>query len=377
MNRTKKTSLGLLVLIFIIFLFGFTQTACLSSFGGTPEGSRLERMKTSPMFKEGKFANNPDVPTLTPGASYWEIMKRQFFGSEVRHPPGEIPVVFPKADTFSSPLKPGLRAIWFGHATLLLEIDGLRVLVDPVFSEKVSPFTSVGPERFFPLPVKLEDLPMIDAVVISHDHYDHLDMTVAKTLSKKGTKYYVPLGIGAHLEKWGVPQSQIIEMEWWEKAKLGEVEIICTPAVHYSGRGLFNRFTTLWSSWSLVGPKHRFFYTGDTGYSPHFAEIGKQLGPFDLTSIKVGAYDWTWEGIHMNAEKAISAHLDVKGKRMLPVHWGTFNLANHDWDEPIKIAQKGAIQNGIDLLTPKPGELIDADLPFTSTNWWENLKKKD
>lgn len=376
-NNTPKKSLGLIILIFIVILFVLLQTACLSSFGADPEGKRLERMKTSSMFKEGKFANNPDVPMLTPGVSYWEVIKRQLFGSEVRHPPGEIPVVYPKADTFSSPPRQGLRAIWFGHATVLLEIDGVRILVDPVFSERVSPFTSLGPERFFPLPIKLEDLPKIDAVVISHDHYDHLDMNVAKTLSSKGTKYYIPLGIGSHLEKWGVPENQIIEMDWWDKAMLGDVEIVCTPAVHYSGRGLFNRHTTLWSSWSLIGPKHRFFYTGDTGYSPHFAEIGKRLGPFDLTSIKIGAYDWTWEGIHMNAEKAMSAHLDVKGKRMLPVHWGTFNLANHDWDEPIKITKKGSEINGIDLLTPKPGELVDTDLPFTSTNWWENLKKKD
>ena len=143
MKKTKKALIGIGIAFLLILLFGFAQTACLSSFGGTPEGSRLERMKTSPMFKDGKFANNPDIPTLTPGASYWEVIKRQFFGSEQRHPPGEIPVVYPKADTFISPPPAGLRAIWFGHATVLLEIDGLRILVDPVFSEKVSPFTSV------------------------------------------------------------------------------------------------------------------------------------------------------------------------------------------------------------------------------------------
>lgn len=349
------------------------QTACLRSFGGTPEGKRLEKMQTSKMYQKGKFENIPFVPTILPG-SYTQMLRRQFFGGEERVPPSPIPVVYLDPKKLTSPPAPGLRAIWFGHASVLVEIDGIRIFTDPVFSDKVSPFTSIGPERFFPTPIKLEELPFIDAVVISHDHYDHLDMETAKHLSSKGTKFFVPLGIGAHLERWEIPESQIIELDWWEKGKIGAVEIICTPAVHYSGRGLFNRGSTLWSSWSVIGPKNRFFHSGDTGYSNHFTEIGNKLGPFDLTSIKIGAYDVTWEGIHMNPEQAVQAHLDLKAKRMFPIHWGTFNLAIHEWKEPILRTQKAANANRVNLVTPKPGEVVDSKSAPVSKAWWETVK---
>ncbi|TGL58861.1 MBL fold metallo-hydrolase [Leptospira sarikeiensis] len=362
-------TITILILLSILVLF---QTACLSSFGGTPSGARLERMKKSKMFHDGLFENDPFVPNLF--ASYGTVMNRQFFGSETRVPPSPIPVLKPDKSLFSDPVATGIRAIWFGHASVLVEIDGIRIMTDPVFAEKVSPFESLGPSRFFQPPLSLAELPNIDAVVISHDHYDHLDMETAKFLTSKGTKYFVPLGIGAHLETWGIPENQIIELDWWEKGNIKNIEIICTPAVHYSGRGLFNRKSTLWSSWSIVGPKHKFFHSGDTGYSPHFSEIGNKLGPFDLTSIKVGAYDWTWEGIHMNPESAVQAHLDLKGKAMLPVHWATFNLAIHSWEEPIVRTKEGANKNGVRLFTPKPGELVDVEKGFESEAWWEKVK---
>lgn len=341
-NKTKKiTTITASVLILLLLLI-LSQTACFSSFGGTPTGKRLERIRTSPQYGgDDLFENKPFVPNIVPG-TYTQMLKRQLFGSEERIPSNPIPVVKPDLKSFSNPLLPGLRAIWFGHSSVLVEIDGLRIFTDPVFSEKVSPFTSVGPSRFFPPPVALSDLPPIDAVVISHDHYDHLDMETTRYLASRGTKYFVPLGVGAHLEAWGVPGSQIIELDWWEKKNIKNIEIICTPAVHYSGRGLFNRKSTLWASWSVIGPKHKFFHSGDTGFSSHFSEIGKRLGPFNLTSIKIGAYDWTWEAIHMNPERALQAHIDLNGRKMLPVHWGTFNLAIHSWDEPILRTVHGA-----------------------------------
>ncbi|PJZ70705.1 hypothetical protein CH373_07185 [Leptospira perolatii] len=361
-------SIGIVLLGLLLFLFW--QTSCFNSLGGNPDGLRLEKMKSARMYKDGKFENDPLVPLITPG-SYMQMIRRQLFGTEQRNPARDIPIVKVDPSTFSKKISPGLRAIWLGHSTLLLEIDGTRILTDPVFSDRVSPFRNIGPERFFPLPLTLDQLPKIDAILISHDHYDHLDMESSKVLAKQGARFFVPLGVGAHLESWGIPETQIVEMDWWEKNRVGSLEVVCTPAVHYSGRGLLNRNSTLWSSWILLGEKHNFFHSGDTGYSSHFAEIGKLYGPFDLTSIKIGAYDWTWEGIHMNPESAIQAHLDLRGLKMIPVHWGTFNLAIHSWEEPILRALKAAAKNQVQILTPKPGQLVDPSTPISYTNWWE------
>ncbi|WP_109018933.1 MBL fold metallo-hydrolase [Leptospira kobayashii] len=359
--------------ILLVLIFCLIQTSCLSSFGGDPEGKRLERIKSSPEYKGEHFENEPFVEMLN-GSGYFQVLKRQLFGGEQRVPDSQIPVLNPDPGLFQTPVREGLRAIWFGHASVLIELDGIRIFTDPVFADKVSPFASLGPDRFFPPPIPLALLPKIDAVVISHDHYDHLDMSTVQFLKEKGTKFFVPLGIGAHLEKWGVNESQIVELDWWEKGKVGAVEFVCTPAVHYSGRGLFNRKSTLWSSWSLIGPKNKVFVSGDTGYSPHFSQIGKRLGPFNLTAIKVGAYDWSWDGIHMNPEDAVKANSDVNGKTMLPVHWGTFNLAIHEWKEPIILTVKAANESKTNLVTPKPGQVVEVGSPFHSEPWWENVK---
>ena len=219
----------------------------------------------------------------------------------------------------------------------------------------------------------------IDAVMISHDHYDHLDMSTIEHLSPQGTLFFVPLGIGAHLERWDVPDSQIFELEWWEVQKLGSLTIICTPNRHYSGRGLFDYKATLWSSWSVLGPEHRFFFSGDTGYSKLLGthqEIGDKFGPFDLSIIKVGAYGpgASWLDIHMTPEDAIKVHLEIRGKRMLPVHWATFDMALHPWDEPIKRALVAAEENNVELVTPRIGDVVATGQPFSSTNWWERVK---
>jgi L-ascorbate metabolism protein UlaG (beta-lactamase superfamily) len=249
------------------------------------------------------------------------------------------------------------------------------VLVDPIFSDYASPF-EMGPKRFFKPPIALADLPPIDAVLISHDHYDHLDMPSIQQLAAKGTAFFVPLGIGAHLRRWGVPEAQVHDMEWWQEHELKGVRLVSTPARHYSGRALADRNATLWTSWSVIGPTHRFFSSGDSGYSDHFKTIGDKFGPFDLSFIKIGAYGpgAPWLDIHMSAEDAVRAHGDVRAKRLFPVHWGTFNLAFHDWDEPIKRTLVAARTSHADVLTPRPGEMVDADQPFESKAWWETVR---
>ena len=208
-----------------------------------------------------------------------------------------------------------------------------------------------------------------------HDHYDHLEESTVRFLAKQKTVYVVPLGIGAHLEKWGFPRERIAELDWWEERVVQGVRFVCTPAVHYSGRGLFGGNRTLWASWSVIGPRHRFFHSGDSGFSEHFALIGRRLGPFDLASIKIGAYDYTWEPIHMNPEHAAEAAQALRAETMLPIHWATFNLAIHRWEEPIVRAVAAAKKRGVPLVTPRPGEWVVAGEPFPSTSWWKGVTK--
>jgi L-ascorbate metabolism protein UlaG (beta-lactamase superfamily) len=343
-------------------------------FGAPMAGARLARALANPQYHDGRFVNlEPEAPSTT---SLIEYTLRQISGKEVRTPPAPIPVLaVDKTALEASPPASGLRAFWIGHASAYVEIDGLRLLLDPVFAQRVSPLP-IGPGRFHAPPIALADLPRIDAVLISHDHYDHLDMATVRRLAQRGSRFLVPLGIGAHLERWGVPLAQIEELEWWQERSLGHVRIVCTPTRHYSGRGLGNRSTTLWSSWSVIGPQHRLFYSGDTGYGKLFQDIGARLGPFDMAFIKIGSYGpgAAWTDIHMTPEQAVQVHRDVRARRMFPVHWSTFNLAYHDWDEPIRRTVAEATRVGVELVTPRVGEVVDADRPFASTRWWESVR---
>lgn len=366
MNRVRA--------ILYLLILALTIVSCLSSFGESPAGERLERIQKSTQYKNGAFTNNPVVPSIKDGM-FWEMVSRQLFGSEIRVPQGPIPVVSPALKDRHTP-EPGLRAIWLGHSGVLLELDGVRILTDPVFAARVSPVGWAGPERFFPSPVSLQDLPPVDAVVISHDHYDHLDLSTVQFLATRDTVYFVPLGIGAHLEAWGFPAEQIRELDWGEEGSVKNVRFVSTPAVHYSGRGIFTGNETLWTSWSIIGPRHRVFYSGDTGYSEHFAKIGQVHGPFDLTLMKIGAYDHTWDLIHMNPEQAVQAHVDVRGKFLFPVHWATFNLAIHSWDEPIKRTLKAAEKTPATIIAPPPGEEVSIPPTRTPVPWWEHVAVK-
>jgi L-ascorbate metabolism protein UlaG (beta-lactamase superfamily) len=375
--RMRRRTRYLIVAVGVLAAIGVATVFVLSlpQFGGELTGERLVRARGNPHYRDGAFVN-PLPPASYRFADAWDLFRGQFFGDEVRVPPRAIPVVTVDAAALKQvPAPRGLRAFWIGHASAYIEIDGARLLIDPIFSDYASPF-EIGPKRFHPPPLPLADLPKIDAVLVTHDHYDHLDMRTIQALARGGAQFFVPLGIGAHLERWNVAREQIHEAEWWQEQAAAGVRIISTPSRHYSGRRLVDYNATLWTSWAVIGTQHRVYVSGDTGYSDHFSSIGARFGPFDMSFIKVGAYGpgASWLDIHMSAEDAVRAHRDVGGRRMFPVHWGTFNLAFHDWDEPIRRTVAAARATGVDVVTPRIGEIVDADQPFSSSAWWKPVR---
>lgn len=332
--------------------------------GHTPTTEELTQYAKSPAFRGDHFenllpTNQPQIGKLF--SAYWN-------NHAITTPTDPLPVVFRKKEEFNDP---ELRVTWLGHSTLLIEIDGKRVLTDPVWGERTSPLTHFGPTRFHPPPLPWGELPSLDAIVISHDHYDHLDAPTIAALRDSSVRFIVPLGIGGHLEYWGIPRSRITELDWWQNARVGELEIVSTPSRHFSGRGLA-RDKTLWTGFALLGPRHRVYYSGDTSMFPGFREIGERLGPFDLTMIEAGAYNALWADVHLGPEQAVEAHVLVRGKRLIPVHWGTFNLALHAWTEPPERVLVAARKKGVDVAVPRPGESVTLDAaPHVA--WWPSI----
>ncbi|MDT5018534.1 MAG: hypothetical protein QOD39_4694 [Mycobacterium sp.] len=340
---------------------------------GAPEalgGSPLEIesvAKRSPHYKDGVFANlEPASPASITRQEQFLLVRDVISGSS-QHPSEPVPLVTPNPSLAAG----DLAVTWYGHSSAVIEIDGYRVLADPVWSDRCSPSHAVGPQRLHPVPAPLEALPAIDAVIISHDHYDHLDVDTIKQLARsQRAKFFVPLGIGAHLRTWHIPDDRIVELDWNESAQLGELTLVCTPARHFSGRFL-TRNVTLWSSWALIGPSHRAFFGGDTGYTKSFADIGADHGPFDLTLMPIGAYHPGWPDIHMNPEDAVRAHRDVSDRGLLvPIHWATFRLATHPWAEPVQRLLKAADPENVQVAVPRPGQRV---LPDTASidPWWQ------
>jgi L-ascorbate metabolism protein UlaG (beta-lactamase superfamily) len=366
-KRGRRIGLIIVLILAATILILLHSTEWLVSLGGRVTGARLARAQRSPQHRDGAF-RNPEQTRMISGSTR-EMLRRQFFGEEQREPLRPVPVLQRTTRDYAIAPRSGLRATWIGWSSVLVEIDGIRVLTDPVWSERCSPSTLVGPKRFHAPPIALADLPPIDAVVISHDHYDHLDMPVVRALAARGTHFFVPLGIGAHLERWNVPAPRIHELDWNEPATLKGVIFTSTRARHYSGRSI-HRNDTLWTSWVVKGPAHRFFFSGDTGYSEAFAQIGAQHGPFDLTLIKIGASDPTWKEIHMTPEEAVRTHADVRGRVMIPVHWATFNLAFHAWTDPVDRAVAAAQKLGARIYVPRIGEMVEPASVPAQTRWW-------
>jgi L-ascorbate metabolism protein UlaG (beta-lactamase superfamily) len=257
----------------------------------------------------------------------------------------------------------------------LLEVDGAVLLIDPLWSERASPVSWIGPKRWYPAPITLADLPKVDAVLISHDHVDHLDYRTIVAMKSWPTIFVVPLGVGAHLSRWGIPDEQIVELDWWESTHIGPLTLVATPARHASGRLWSKSNQTLWASWAVVGPTHRVWYSGDTGFHEQLSAIGKRLGPFDMTLIESGEYDANWPDTHLGPEQAVEAHRLVQGKVMVPIHWALIKQAPHAWTEPVERVLVAAHCDGVNIQTPRPGEVVEplAAAGNDARRWWPKL----
>ncbi|GAB2592191.1 MBL fold metallo-hydrolase [Dyella jejuensis] len=338
-----------------------------------PFRSSVSLYRHSPQHHGGRFRNpKPRAPQSLSKAL------RIIWNALFNKPAGTTPAVplpvqaLSRAQLAAAPDRSLFR---LGHSTVLLKLRGGYWLTDPVFGERASPFRWVGPKRFHQPPIALEELPSIRGVIVSHDHYDHLDRTTIQRLADTTGIFLTPLGVGDRLLDWGVDPAKVHQLDWWESIEVDGLSMTATPAQHFSGRGLFDGNRTLWASWVIVDDALRMFFSGDTGYFDGFKIIGERLGPFDLTLMETGAYDAQWPHVHMQPEHMVQAHLDLRGRWLLPIHNGTFDLAFHPWQEPFERVTALAAQHGIALATPRMGERLDLASPHTGERWWRQAAK--
>ncbi|WP_449621872.1 MBL fold metallo-hydrolase [Robertmurraya sp. Marseille-Q9965] len=358
----------LIIVLALVLFFVFLQ----KRLGGN--SSKEERSKFSQLenYENGKFVNAEPTKMNMNFSSMLTLMRESKKTKHESKPKTNIPIqplnwerINGEVDSFT----------WFGHSTFLLSIDGKKILIDPMFGPSASPVTMVGSKRFSKDILGLiAEFPFIDAVLLTHDHYDHLDYPSILKLKDKVGHFIVPLGVGNHLVKWGIERRRITELNWWDEIQWEGITLASVPSQHFSGRGPLNRDSTLWTGWVLYGKNTRLYTSGDGGYGPHFKKIGEKYGPFDLTLMEGGQYASLWSPIHMVPEESIQAHLDVRGEKMMLTHWGAFTLAPHPWKEPVERALQEAEKKEIRLLTPAIGEtVLIKDQVHTNSYWWNEI----
>jgi len=339
--------------------------------GDRPSSAHRERFERSAQYDAGaaRFVNS--LPTER--TQSFDLMAAYWRNDAVRRPREPLPVDPGLAARLRTPPEDGLRVSWIGHSTLLVEIDGRRLLTDPVFSPRASPFRWLGPLRFAPPAIAIDELPPIDMVLISHDHYDHLDMESIRALDQRGVEFLVPLGVGAHLVSWGVEPGRIRELDWWEEVAFDGLTLVCLPARHFSGRTGLATNGSLWASWAILGREARVFFSGDTSMTPEFLEVGRRYGPFDIAMMEAAAYNPFWADYHLGPEQAVDAFVMLRGRSLVPIHWGTFDLALHSWTEPMERLRREAARRGVHVVVPVPGGSVGASTPATREAWWPDL----
>jgi L-ascorbate metabolism protein UlaG (beta-lactamase superfamily) len=369
LKRIMLISTSIIILIAITGFFYIRN----GKFGKAPEGLRLEKIKKSTNYRDGKFQNFNHTPEITEGYNYFEITYQFLFKKDPRKiPTDSIPSV--KTDLLNLPAEKDIL-VWFGHSSYFMQLDGKKFLIDPVLSGNASPIA--GSNKAFPGTERysVADLPAIDYLLITHDHYDHLDYETILLLKEKTKKVICGLGVGSHFEYWGYKPEVIVEKDWHETIDLDFGFVIhTTPARHFSGRSL-NRNNTQWLSFVLETPTSKIYIGGDSGYDTHFAEIGKKFGPFDLAIVENGQYDIKWKYIHLLPSEVLKAASDLRAKKLFPVHSSKFGMANHAWDEPLKMLSELNKAVNMPLATPMIGEVLNLkDSTQVFSKWWEGIK---
>jgi len=356
--------IGLIIITTILFISYSPQFGKVITKEQSKEYSKLEN------FKNGKFTNQHPSPMTV---NYWKIIKELTKKTPNRNPSRDILVEKIDSTEIVNHNKNITYLTRFGHSAFLLEIDGKNILIDPMLGDVPAPHPLLGPKRYSKdLPIEIAKLPFIDAIILSHDHYDHLDYETIKKLKNKVGRFYTPIGLGNHLILWGVAENKITELNWWESVEFDKIKLVCTPSRHFSGRGLFDGASTLWCSWVIKGAKDNVFFSGDSGYDTHFKEIGEKYGPFDISLMECGQYNEDWKLLHMMPEETVQASLDLKSKLTLPIHWGAFTMAFHDWTDPIERILNEAHELNMPVTTPKIGEpVILGNVTFPTEKWWE------
>ena len=357
----------LIILSFLIFIFlNFSPV-----FGASPDKNSKIIIENSKNFIAGKFLNLKSDYKNTSSFSDSSVKNTTLMSllspPKDKNPMAPLPTIQFQGNTLTED-----KFVWLGHSTLLMNIEGLIVMTDPVFN-RASPVPIFGKPFAYEQPINIGDLPKVDVVIISHDHYDHLDAKAIKDLSQSVDRFLVPLGVKAHLERWGVDANRINELDWHDSEDYKNIKFTLTPAQHFSGRGLTNRNSTLWGSWIVSSERIRAYFSGDGGYSETFKELGERYGPFDIAFIENGAYNTDWSQVHMFPHETVQANIDLKSNVLFPIHWSKFDLAFHPWDEPIILITKEAEKRNINIATPMIGEVFDlTNLP--KNPWWEALR---